>query len=95
MDSRHEEAEVTRFLHIVAGAILGGPLGFWLLLPPNEPEYDCGLMVVPAFFLGLPAGLVLGGLLGSAISRAKRGGAGDSSHDWRDRLIDWLDGNHV
>jgi membrane protease YdiL (CAAX protease family) len=49
---------VRRFLHIIAGAIVGGLFGFWVLLPPDKPGYECGLMVLPAMFVGLPAGLV-------------------------------------
>jgi hypothetical protein len=72
-----KEAEVRRVFLIVVGAFLGGVLGFRLLLPPEPPpgEYQCGLATLPATFLGFPGGLVVGGLLGFAISgvRARAG----------------------
>ncbi len=60
-----------RILLIEAGTVVGGLLGFRLLAPPEPPPgaYLCGLGVLPAMFVGLPVGIVLGGLFGSAVGR--------------------------
>ncbi len=50
----------------VCGAVLGGPLAVWLLMPglPGPGEAGCGNEVLGAFLFGLPGGALLGGLLG-------------------------------
>ncbi len=52
---------------MVAGALLGAVLCARLLLPP-EPgpgeSPNCGLMALPAMFVGLPVGFVLGAIVG-------------------------------
>jgi hypothetical protein len=50
----------------VSGAVLGGPLAVWLLLPepPGPGEGGCGLEVLGAFLFGPLVGALVGGLLG-------------------------------
>jgi hypothetical protein len=85
---------VRRFLHIIAGAIVGGLFGFWVLLPPDKPGYECGLMILPAMFVGLPAGLVFGGLLGSALSRPRGRATGNPTRNLQ-KPTDLLDNDLV
>ena len=61
-----------RVVLTAASMVLGGILGFRLFLPPPPPpdEYVCGLAVMPAMFLGFPAGMVVGGLLSHVLVRA-------------------------
>jgi hypothetical protein len=61
-----------RAVVIIAGVVSGSILGVRLFLPPPPaPGEDvCGLAVLPAIFLGLPAGMVMGGLVGFILIKA-------------------------
>jgi hypothetical protein len=79
-------------LVITMGALVGGLVGFNLLMPPpSTPEDEtCGLVVMPAVCFGFPVGLLVGGCLSLGIvlaakMLAQRGLAAyrDQSH-WRE-----------
>jgi hypothetical protein len=65
-----DEDETERLIRVAyltaSGAVLGGPLVVWLLLPgpPGPGEAGCGLEVLGAFLFGPLVGALVGGLLG-------------------------------
>ena len=82
---------------MVAGALLGGALGFQLLLPPEPAPGEspiCGLMVLPALFMGLPVGFVLGGsigLIGGVVFAYVKGVPPFRRADGGKNPVDWID----
>jgi hypothetical protein len=49
----------------LAGLLVGGYVGIRVMMPPDDPTVrECGLMMLPAILIGLPAGAFVGATLG-------------------------------